>query len=158
MYNSNAPYSRVETAFYAIKWHYDSSPLVHRNPCVMKFIQLVLAGIKRMPARPVTRKEPISTEILRKIVNNFGRDDNLMNIRNCTMFLISFAGFLRYDEVANLRQRDIELNPSHVKLFLVKSKTDQYREGAWVIIDATGSPLCPVSMLRRYLCLSGMDN
>ena len=126
------------------------------NPCDTKFIQLVLAGIKKILARPVTKKEPITPDILRMVIGKFAGEDNLMNIRNCSMFLISYEGFLRHNELANLRLCDVEIYDSHMKLFLVKSKTDQYREGAWVIVGATGSELCPVAMLKRYLSLSGM--
>ena len=46
---------------------------------------------------------------------------------------------------------DILIFPTHVKCFTQHSKTDQYREGAWVIIAATGKNTCPVNMLKNYL-------
>ena len=44
--------------------------------------------------------------------------------------------------------------PDYVKLFLVQSKTDVYREGKDVVIAKTNSSTCPVSMLDRYLKLA----
>ena len=54
----------------------------------------------------------------------------------------------------NLKVCDIFMFPSHVKCFIQQSKTDQYREGAWVIVAATGKPTCPVVMLLRYMALA----
>ena len=34
--------------------------------------------------------------------------------------------------------------------FIESSKTDQFREGAWVPIARTGSKICLVAMLERY--------
>ncbi len=38
-------------------------------------------------------------------------------------------------ELSNLKLCDIEMYASHVKLFLERSKTDQFREGAWVVVS-----------------------
>ena len=64
------------------------------------------------------------------------------------MFL-AYAAFLRYDELSNLKICDLEFAESHVKIFIKKSKTDQFREGAWVIVGATGKVTCPVRMLSK---------
>ena len=118
---------------------------------------MVLDGLKRLLCKPVSRKEPITPEILSRIVQTFDKD-NLKDYRCCTMLLIAFAGFLRFNELASLRLCDIDMNPSHVKLFIVSSKTDQFREGAWVVITATGSHTCPVNMLLKYLNCAGVTD
>ena len=41
-----------------------------------------------------------------------------------------------------------------MEIFIESSKTDQLRDGAWVVIARTGSPLCPVAMLERYMCMA----
>ena len=158
MFNSGAPYSRIESAFFGIKWNFDSSPrMCNNNPCNSKFLHLLLDGFKRIMAKPVVRKEPITADILFKIVHMFNAD-NLKDVRLCTMFLISYAAFLRYDELSNLRICDVDLCDSHVKLFLEKSKTDQLREGSWVIVAKTGKTTCPVTMLQRYLNLAEISD
>ena len=74
------------------------------------------------------------------------------------MLLLAYAAFLRYNELANLKVCDIEQCASHIKLFLEKSKTDQFREGAWIIVGATGKPTCPVYMLRKYIDCAGISD
>jgi hypothetical protein len=44
------------------------------------------------------------------------------------MILLSFSGFLRYDEVSSLRLNDVKVHDNHLVLHLEKSKTDQYRQ------------------------------
>ncbi|XP_072037315.1 integrase/recombinase xerD homolog [Amphiura filiformis] len=159
MFNSDAPYSRMEAAFYAIKWKIDCLPnMVSQNPCDSKFIHLLLEGLKRILAKPVSnRKEPITPDILHALVVKFGSGD-LKCTRLCSMFLLAFAAFLRYEELANLKVCDLDMCYSHIKVFIEKSKTDQLREGAWVVVGATGKSTCPVSMLQKYLVCAGIND
>ena len=36
-------------------------------------------------------------------------------------------------------------------LFIESSKTDQFRDGAWVVLASSGKATCPVSIIARYL-------
>ena len=157
LYNESAPYSKIETAFYAIKWKLGCHPETVDNPCDRKFLHLLLNGFKRLLAKPVNRKEPITPAMLADIEKAFDTGE-LKGVRTCAMLLGCFAGFLRFNELAGLKFGDVELCDSHIKLFLEKSKTDQFREGAWVVIGATGKPTCPVSMLKRYMLLAKFND
>ena len=160
-YNEDAPFSRIETAYFAIKWKlncsYMSSSL---NPCNSRFLQLLLDGLKRLLIKSTNRKEPITPEILSALVSKFDKGD-LRDNRLCSMFLLAFAAFLRYDELSNIKLCDIEMYSSHINIFLEKSKTVQFREGAWVVVGATsstGKKTCPVAMLRKYLSSAGISD
>lgn len=157
MYNCNAPYSRIENAHFSIKWFHDCSPLVDFNPCDSKFLQLLLAGLKRLMDHPKNKKEPITPDILNRIVLKYGYSSSLKDIRLCAMTLLAYAGFLRHSELAELKLCDIVVYDTHVKCFIEKSKTDQYRDGAWVIVAATGNPTCPVNMLHKYMNAAGIS-
>ncbi|XP_071093338.1 integrase/recombinase xerD homolog [Haliotis cracherodii] len=67
------------------------------------------------------------------------------------MSLLSFAGFFRFSEVVNIRRSNIKFKDGFMSIFVENSKTDVYRDGRHVLIAATGSDLCPVNMLNRYL-------
>lgn len=153
MYNNDAPYSRIEGAHFGIKWFLDCSPVTEVNPCNSRFLHLLLAGLKRILAHPKCKKEPITPDILNKLVNKYGCSNCLKEARLCSMTLLAYAGFFRHAELVELRECDISVHTSHVKCFIQHSKTDQYREGAWVIIAATGKPTCPVAMLNKYMLL-----
>ena len=156
LYNNDAPYSRIESAHFGIRWYHDCSPIVDVNPCNSKFLQLLLAGLKRLMAHPRCKKEPITPDILRTIVGKFGDSDSLKDARFCSMVLLAYAGFFRYSELSDLRVCDVSVFPSHARCFIQSSKTDQYREGAWVLVAATGNVTCPVSMLKKYMDLAGI--
>ena len=50
---------------------------------------------------------------------------------------------IRFDELANLKLKDLALHDTHFKLFIESSKTGQFREGAIVPIVKSGTGLCP---------------
>ena len=70
------------------------------------------------------------------------------------MCLLSFAGFLRYNELSSLRCKDITIHDSHIDIFIYKSKTDQYRDGNNVVIARWSKVTCPVGNLVKYISCS----
>ena len=44
-----------------------------------------------------------------------------------------------------------------MEIFIESSKTDQLRDGAWVVIAHTGTLLCPVAMLERYMRMADIS-
>ena len=43
------------------------------------------------------------------------------------------------------------------KLFNQSSKTDQYRDGVWVVVASSRTATCPVAMMNRYLDRAGIS-
>ena len=64
--------------------------------------------------------------------------------------MLAFAAFLRFDELARLVRSDIKIENDILQLFIESSKTDQYRNGAWVVLAASGKVTCPVTIMSRY--------
>ncbi|XP_072035512.1 integrase/recombinase xerD homolog [Amphiura filiformis] len=158
MYQCKAPYSRIESFFYALKWQYDCRPNIDNNPCDKNFLHIVLQGLKRLLYKPVVKKEVVTPEILRAIIDNNGASNDLIKVRLCAMVLLAYAAFLRHDELINIRRCDLEIFVSHINIFIMKSKMDIYRQGAWVIVGATNSPTCPVAALNKYLRIAGLNS
>ena len=44
-----------------------------------------------------------------------------------------------------------------LKLFIQSSKTDQYRDGAWIVRASSSKATCPVAMINRYLDRAGLS-
>jgi len=61
------------------------------------------------------------------------------------------VGFLRFNEVANIRQCDLQIGVDHLTIKIPDSKTDQLRKGDDIVITRTGMETCPVAMLEDYL-------
>lgn len=146
----SASVAPVEEAVNALSWVHDMA--VVDNPSSHPLVAQVLAGAKRILAKPTVKKEPITADILGLLVHKFGQQGaSLSDIRTLSICLISFAGFFRYSEIANLKESDVCVYQDHLEIFVESSKTDQLRDGAWVVIARTNTELCPVSMLARYM-------
>ena len=113
---------------YALSWLHEVAGLesVGTSPIV----QATLAGLRRMLARPKSRKEPVTADMLKEMVEAAGPDPSLTDVRLLAMCLVAFAGFLRCDELIKLRSSDIVFNTESMVITIDGSKTNQYREGS----------------------------
>ena len=145
--SSSSPPSPVQSALYSIRWAHDiaglESPTSHTLP------QKVLESARWRLSHQTSKKLPMTGEILLKFFQSL--DGSLVDTRFMAMALLAFAGFLRFDELSNLKLKDVVSHATYFELFIVSSKTDQYREGAVVPIVKTGTDLCPWANLLKYL-------
>ena len=52
-----------------------------------------------------------------------------------------------------LRCADVTFNTEGMVIHIASSKTDQYREGAFLVIARTGTATCHVSMMQHYFSM-----
>lgn len=104
-----------------------------------------------MPDDVIPGQDVIATEHLIQLCDMYVSSTDIIVLRDLTMILLSYAGFLRFDELSDLRASDVSFKDSHVVLSIRKSKTDIYREGKHVYIARGVTSACPVSMLERYV-------
>ena len=89
-------HSAVDSAIYGIQWAYNlvgfpsptDSPIIHSISRVVK---------KLIGTRLVNKMEPISPEMIRKLVED-SDVDNLLELMNVCIFLLAFAGFFRIEQ------------------------------------------------------------
>ena len=98
----------------------------------------------------VNRKEPISSSVIHDIISRLNLE-NPVELRNVTLYVLSFAGFFRFDEISRIRRNDIFFNEGFMVIKVPKSKNDQLRRGGEVVISEPPSPACPVKPLKKYL-------
>ncbi|KAK6165001.1 hypothetical protein SNE40_023749 [Patella caerulea] len=152
--DANSP-SPVISAFYSIKWAHDMADL--SSPTNSSIVKNMLESGKRKLAKPVGKKEPITVEHLTKMYYSLHSADNLYNQRTICACLLGFAGFLRSNELLNLRRSDFQILTTHMSIFIQKSKADIYRDGSWVQVARTLTDLCPVKITEKYFTLAGFD-
>jgi len=93
----------------------------------------VLAGAQRLLAHHTFKKEPITVAQLEQLVNSKALSMAfLYDIRSVLICVLAFAAFLRFDELEKLVRSDVEIDSEKLQLFIESSKTDKYRDGAWV--------------------------
>ena len=148
----------VEEACNALSWIHSSAGLT--PPLVDPFVKATLEGLQRSLAKPVIKKEPITVEALGAIVRDADRSGTLADLRLATACLLGFSGFLRFSELINLRPCDFKVTEEMMKIKIVHSKTDQWRQGDEILVARTRNATCPVAMLERYMqvtCMSWED-
>ena len=112
----------------------------------------VLAGAQSLLAHHTSKKEHITVARFDQLVNSKALSmASLYDIRSVLICLMSFAAFLRFDELAKVVCSDVELNSEKFQLLIESSKTDKYRGGVWVLVAVSGKVTCPVNMMNRYL-------
>lgn len=91
------------------------------NPCEDRIVKMTLERSKRILSVPVKKKEPMTVDILRKIVT-FYSTLSLKSLSICTLCILVFSGFFRYSELSAIRMSDIKYSDSHVEINLSPAK------------------------------------
>ena len=139
----------AEEAVYALAWAHNMAGIT--SPTDSPFVKTTLEGLRKQLARPIQKKEPITVDMLRAMVQDAKEHKTLSNVRLTTACLLAFAGFLRFGELVNIRPCNLTFADSMMMLYLPRSKTDQLGKGNELVIARTGSDTCPVSMLEQCM-------
>lgn len=153
--NANSP-SPLIHAFYSLKWIHNLGD--YSSPTDSQLVKNILEAGKRRLSRIIRKKDPITIEIIRSVYDSLYQKGNVFNLRTICAILLAYAGFLRSQELLAIKRCDISFENCYMCIFIEKSKTDIYRDGAWVIIAKTDSPLCPVKNLMEYLVLLNLTD
>eukprot|EP00731_Ephydatia_muelleri_P012648 Em0006g1542a len=81
-----------------------------------------------------------------------------LKVRLLAVCLVAYAGFMRCEELVKLRGCDVTFNAEGMVVKIESSKTDQYREGASLVIAHTGQVIWPVAMMERYCLMGEVDH
>ncbi|XP_011673264.1 uncharacterized protein LOC105442649 [Strongylocentrotus purpuratus] len=142
--------SLADSATAAIKWVHNLAGL--HSPTDNPMVKLALQGFKRATSSPTLRKHPITPNILMKIYEKYGHDHaSLADLRVLFACFISYAGFLRFDDLKNISNNDLTFTSDRLVIHLASSKTDQFRQGSDVVIARSFKQSCPVRVAERYL-------
>ncbi|XP_053405553.1 uncharacterized protein LOC128558980 [Mercenaria mercenaria] len=149
-------HSVIDGYYYSIKWNHQLM-LLTCNPCDSNLVKLVYEGSRKTVCEPVNKKQPVTADIISKIVDKFGGDnDNLKDLRLCTMCILGFSGFFRYSELSRLKMKNINFQDDYISVNITESKTDQCKSGSEILIAKTQTKLCPVSWLLKYIAVAGL--
>ncbi len=126
---SNGRFEKIEGVYNGLNWIH--SMLGFTNPCTSSIVQSLKEVAKRLLSRPVRKKEPFSPRDIKKLSKKL-KKSTLIDLRALTIVTLSYAGFLRYDEMSRIRREHILFDDTHMKIFIDKSKADQHNVGDWV--------------------------
>jgi site-specific recombinase XerD len=128
----------------------------HDSP-VTPHVKEIEKGIRRLVGTHQKKVEPITIEILKRILKHCGAD--IFGVRDRALFLIGFAGAFRRSEIISMDAEQLEHRAEGLVITMGKTKTDQEGEGRKVAIpfydpDIT---LCPVRALTFWLKVTGIE-
>ena len=92
--------SAAEEAVHALAWVHNVAGL--QSPTTNPLVQTMLQGLKRLHAKPVQKKKPMTVSILADMVEDVNSTSTLTKLRITTISLLAFAGFLRCDEAEHV--------------------------------------------------------
>ena len=118
-----------------------------------------LMGIKRKKGSYQKGKKPILINHLKLIIDEIDKDTSdetgIRKLRDKTIILLGFAGGFRRIELISIDYEDLEFVTEGVKIFIRKSKTDQFGEGMIKGLPYfTNQQYCPVWHLKKWLEIS----
>ena len=152
--NSSASLTLV---YSAIKWLHTFVPV--SNPLDNDFCRNILESAKRISGKPVSKKTPLSANIIKWIIDSYvGPQCSLKHLRIATICTLGFAGFLRYNELCNILPSHLNFYDTYMTIFIPRSKTDVYREGNIVYINSIDSKYCPVNLVKKYMTAAGISS
>jgi len=119
----------INNAINGIRWMHIRQG--YESPTYHPFLQMAAEGARRLCSSNSTsnQKEPITPEIIGKLIDKIGVSHNLMNLRLVVLTLIGFSGFLRISEILQMKVEDVRIFEDHIKINIPKSKCDQLRFG-----------------------------
>lgn len=109
----------------------------HVSPTDSQLVKNILEAGKNRLSKSTCKKEPLTIEIIEKLYDTLYQEDNVFNMRKICAILVSYGSFLRSQELLAIRHSDIIFDSCYMSIFIEKSKTGVYRDGAWVVIART---------------------
>ena len=146
--------SPLESVVHSITWFHQLGG--EPSPSGHPLVKSILPGAQRLHQR--AKKEPITVSQLEQLVScKADSMASLYNIRSFVICLLALAAFLRFYDLAKIVRSDVKIKTDMLKLFTQSSKTDQYRNGAWIVVASSGKATCPVALMNRYFERAGLS-
>ena len=86
------------------------------SPTCNPFLRSTLEGLQRTLAKLVIKKKPVTVSMLEVIVQDARDSESLSDIRLATACLLSYAGFLRFNELVRFRPVDIKIEEAMMSI------------------------------------------
>lgn len=123
------------------------------NPMENMFVKTALEGARRKVGKGTVKrqKEPVTSDMVKSIVDMYASSHNLIQQRFVITCLLGFSGFLRISELLEIKVGDLTFDKECMKILIPKSKNDQVREGHILYISRTDSHYCTVKWVEKYI-------
>ena len=156
MLDNGSTYHSVNSAIYAIKWAHEVNGM--SDPTKNSFVTALQEAARRTSAKKVVKKEQVSSDMLIKLCEKFRLSNDVLIVRDLTMILLSFAAFLRFDEISSLKFSNLKIKENCLVIDVEKSKTNQYRQDNYILIAKGETIACSYNMYMKYISLAVFED
>lgn len=120
------------------------------NPCRHRLVELALMAVKRTYGAAIGQAPPLGKAEVMKVIKGLG--DSRREMRDRALLWIATDSWCRASEIVAFRVRDIERQPDGTSLLFVhRSKTDPYGQGAYAFLSAPGT-----EAVLEWIALAGL--
>lgn len=126
------------------------------DPTQTDAFRSVMRGIARVLTHQQDAKVALDVDDLLRIREACDRDTNrARGVRDWAVVSFGFGGAFRRSEIVARNHADLEFVGDGLRVYLDRSKTDQFGRGAFVTIRPAKNPLlCPIRAVRAWLDLA----
>lgn len=126
------------------------------DPTESEAFRSMMRGIGRVLTHQTNQKAALNVDELRVVRDSCLADPNrARGQRDWSMISFGWSGAFRRSEIVARNHADLEFLEDEVRVYLDRSKTDQYGRGAYVTIKAAKDPrLCPIAALREWIAIA----
>jgi integrase len=126
------------------------------DPTETEAFRSVMRGIGRLLTHQQDRKVALNADELLQIREACDADPNrARGRRDWALVAFGFAGAFRRSEIVARNHADIEYVGDELRVYLDRSKTDQFGRGAYVTIKSGANPkLCPLRALAEWTAIA----
>ena len=130
-------------------------PKISNHPLV----SLMVSVSQRLLGRPKLKKDPVTPEMLKALMESKITDKSppISDLRSVALCPTGYTGFFRFSELSQIKACNVRFFPLYASIFLESAKTDQFRDGAWIVIATSDLPTCPVKALEAYVSATQID-
>ena len=115
--------STVEEAYNAIAWAHHIGD--QQSPTESAAVKLTLQGLQKQLSKLIHKKKPITVKILAAIVTDAEKSNSLADLSMATACLLSYAGFLHFDELVQIKAQEIHMSDSHITISIPCTEQDR---------------------------------
>ena len=131
----------------------------HHDPTDDELLRLLCKGIKRYQGDTSRLRLPITINVLKDLKTQLRNNSSYTLVEKRLLwsaFTLAFYAFLRASEftASGLLWSDVQSSPTTVTIHLRQSKTDPFRRGHSVTIQATSTSTCPVRAMNLFIDLT----
>jgi hypothetical protein len=127
------------------------------DPTDTEAFRSCMRGIGRVLSHQQDRKTALNADELLQIRESTDIDPNrARGTRDWSLTSFGFAGAFRRSEIVSRNHDDLEfVDDNELRVYLDRSKTDQFGRGTYVTIRAAKNPkLCPIRALHAWIAIA----